>query len=124
MRRSNGGYLGDPFDFVAAYGIVEDVWYIIAAAGILRKQRVMLHPGHEGSKYGPYREAWDLLKNGTWIKQNPGIRGYRHGGVVGIFPCRLDWRFHTTFPHRCEFPTASPMIYWPPVLFQRGILPP
>jgi len=65
VRRSNGGYLGDPFDFVAAYGIVEDVWYIIAAAGILRKQRVMLYPGHEGSKYGPYREAWDLLKNGT-----------------------------------------------------------
>jgi len=53
VRRSNGGYLGDPFDFVAAYGIVEDVWYIIAAAGILRKQRVMLHPGHEGSEYGP-----------------------------------------------------------------------
>jgi hypothetical protein len=33
VRRSKGVYLGDPFDFVAAYVIAEDVGYIIPAAG-------------------------------------------------------------------------------------------
>ena len=69
VRRSNGIYVGDPFDFVVALVIPEDVWYVIPAVKILGKCNVTLYPGREGTKYAPYSEAWDLLKGGNRIPQ-------------------------------------------------------
>ena len=55
--------MGDPFDFVAAYLIPEDLWYIIPAERFAGQGSIALYPGLKKSKYGPYREAWDLLKS-------------------------------------------------------------
>lgn len=55
-------YRGDPFDYLAAYVIPEDAWYLIPWDDIRDLGAVMLSPWLKRSKYEPYREAWDLLK--------------------------------------------------------------
>jgi hypothetical protein len=52
------------FDFLAAYVITKDVWYIIPASLIIRRRTVAirLYPSKPNSKYAPYKEAWDLLR--------------------------------------------------------------
>ena len=62
VRGSRGPYRGDAFDFLAAYLIPEDVWYIIPAAKFLGQGSIALYPELKDSKYGPYREAWHLLR--------------------------------------------------------------
>jgi hypothetical protein len=65
VRDSHGGpYAGDPFDFVAAYVIPEDIWYIIPAERIRGQGNVGLYPWLKKSKYGEYKEAWHLLREG------------------------------------------------------------
>jgi hypothetical protein len=61
-------YMGNPykkgdFDFLAAYVIPEDVWYIIPAKLVVkgRMGMIILTPGSAGHKYEPYMEAWHLL---------------------------------------------------------------
>ncbi len=49
------------FDFLAAYVIWDDAWYIIPAEMILGQARVTVYPQSGKSKYAPYREAWHLL---------------------------------------------------------------
>jgi len=61
VRGSKGPYKGNPFDFLAAYVIPEDVWYIIPAAKFKMQGSVALYPRLSGSKYDVYKEAWHLL---------------------------------------------------------------
>ena len=61
VRGCRGPYVGDPFDFVAAYLIPEDLWYIIPAEKIRGQGSIALYPKLKKSKYGRYREAWHLL---------------------------------------------------------------
>jgi PD-(D/E)XK endonuclease len=56
-----GAYAGNPFDFVAAYLLLEDVWYIIPAKFFRGKTVASLFPRYRRSKYEPFREAWHLL---------------------------------------------------------------
>jgi PD-(D/E)XK endonuclease len=49
------------FDFLAAYVIYEDAWYIIPAEEILGQAWVTVYPQSAKSKYAKYREAWHLL---------------------------------------------------------------
>lgn len=65
VRPSRGGYVGDPFDFVAIYVVPEDMWFIIPLAVVLGRKSVALYVGLETSKYAPYRENWGLLKDGV-----------------------------------------------------------
>jgi hypothetical protein len=60
-RGSQGAYPPRAFDFVAAYVIPEDVWYIIPEEIIQGKTTIVVCPGLEGTRYEPYREAWKLL---------------------------------------------------------------
>lgn len=62
VRACRGPYKGDAFDFVAAYLIPEDLWYIIPTKKILGRWTVTLHPNLEGSKLDCYKEAWHLLR--------------------------------------------------------------
>ena len=57
-------YQPGEFDFLAAYVITEDVWYIIPARLIIRRNTVAirLYPSKPTSKYAPYKEAWHLLR--------------------------------------------------------------
>jgi len=57
----NGAYEGDPFDFIAAYLILEDIWYIIPARMMRGQSSVGLYPRLKWSKYERFREAWHLL---------------------------------------------------------------
>ncbi len=62
VRSGRGAYTGDPFDFVAAYLVPEDLWYILPAALCVGHTELAIHPASQKSKYWPYREAWNLLK--------------------------------------------------------------
>jgi PD-(D/E)XK nuclease superfamily protein len=61
VRGSNGPYQGDPFDYLAAYVIQEDLWYIIPAELVVGQGSIALYPRLKGAKYEPYKEAWHLL---------------------------------------------------------------
>jgi PD-(D/E)XK endonuclease len=77
-RQPNGGYVcgvhpspgselykrGD-FDFLAAYIVPDDVWYIIPSEVIFRRKKtsISLLEGSLTSEWAPYREAWGLLRN-------------------------------------------------------------
>jgi len=62
VRGSDGPYEGDPFDYLAAYIFQEDVWYIIPAELVVGQGSIALYPKLKGAKYGPYKEAWHLLR--------------------------------------------------------------
>ncbi|HKV77927.1 MAG TPA: group I intron-associated PD-(D/E)XK endonuclease [Candidatus Sulfotelmatobacter sp.] len=65
VRGSDGPYEGDPFDFLAAYIFQEDMWYIIPAQLVVGQGSIALYPEHERAKYGPYKEAWQLLQRAS-----------------------------------------------------------
>ena len=75
VRGSNGPYVGDVFDYLAAYVIPMDVWYIIPAERIRGQGSIALYPKLEKSKYGPYREAWELLRGTVEIEAMAGEEG-------------------------------------------------
>jgi hypothetical protein len=52
----------DQIDFVAAYIIPLDLWYILPALVTTRLHgHISLSPHRKGHKYEPYLEAWYLL---------------------------------------------------------------
>jgi len=62
VRGSEGPYQGDPFEYLAAYVFQEDLWYIIPAALVVGQGSIALYPKLKCAKYGPYKEAWHLLR--------------------------------------------------------------
>ena len=52
------------FDFLAAYVITKDLWYIIPAGLVIHGNRsgIRLYTSDPTSKYAPYKEAWHLLR--------------------------------------------------------------
>jgi hypothetical protein len=62
MKDSKGPYKKGSFEFVAAYVIPENVWFIIPEKKVRGKWSVGLYPKLERSKYWEYKEAWDLLR--------------------------------------------------------------
>jgi hypothetical protein len=75
VRGGSGPYKRNAFDFIAAYLIPEDLWYIIPAKKILGRGSVTLHPKLDGSKLDCYKEAWHLL------------RGERAGSLERVLGC-------------------------------------
>jgi hypothetical protein len=63
VRGGHRPYIGDVFDFLAAFLIPEDVWYIIPAELVQGQGCVTLYPSLEKSKYAAYKEAWHLLRS-------------------------------------------------------------
>jgi hypothetical protein len=78
VRGCPGPYRGDAFDFVAAYLIPEDVWYIIPAEKMRGQGGIALYPKLKKAKYEPYREAWHVLRG-----ERPGGTGGWDRGVCG-----------------------------------------
>ena len=64
VRGWKGKYTGDPFDFVAAYLIPLDLWYILPGDSFKMQGSVGLYPNLKKSKYGRFKEAWHLLRGG------------------------------------------------------------
>ena len=58
-------YTADDIDFVVAYVVTEDAWYVIPVEAIAGRRQIRLYPGGRGKKSGgyfeTYREAWHLI---------------------------------------------------------------
>jgi hypothetical protein len=50
------------FDFLAAYIIPEDIWYIFPSLVVSKRINLWLAPHKKDHRYECYREAWKLLK--------------------------------------------------------------
>jgi hypothetical protein len=61
VRGGHKPYPPGSFDFLAAYVVPENAWYIIPEKEILGQEGVTLYPKSPDSKYEEYREAWYLL---------------------------------------------------------------
>ena len=62
---SHKAYRAGAFDFVAAYVVLEDLWYIIPAKLIRGKKSICLCTEGAEAKYEEYREAWHLLRQAS-----------------------------------------------------------
>jgi hypothetical protein len=71
LKDSRGPYKKNSFDFVAAFVIPEDVWFILPEKLVRGMWSVGLYPKLESAKYREYQEAWVLLS----------------GEVAGAIPC-------------------------------------
>jgi hypothetical protein len=71
LKDSKGPYKKNSFDFVAAYVIPEDVWFVLPEKKVRGMWSVGLYPKLERSKYYGYKEAWHLLQGGKpgWVAQ-------------------------------------------------------
>jgi hypothetical protein len=100
MKDSTGPYKEGSFEFVAAYVIPEDVWFILPEKIVRGMWSVGLYPKLEGSKYSGYKEAWHLLsgeKPGWVARIEARAEEYLPGKRVPqrLKPCSLtdaDWR--------------------------------
>ena len=62
LKDSKGPYKKNSFDFVAAYVIPEDVWFVLPEKVVRGMWSVGLYPKLEAAKYREYQEAWYLLR--------------------------------------------------------------
>jgi hypothetical protein len=68
LKDSKGPYKKNSFDFVAAYVIPEDVWFVLPEKVVRGMWSVGLYPKLETAKYREYQEAWHLLRG-----ESPGF---------------------------------------------------
>jgi hypothetical protein len=61
-------YSAEEIDFIAAYVVPHDAWYIIPVFEIVSRAHIRLYPEgakrNDGALFEKYREAWDLLRLG------------------------------------------------------------
>ena len=61
---SNGhAYTPHQIDFIAAYVIPTDTWYILPIEATNGQPDILVTPHNERSKYEKYREAWHLFQH-------------------------------------------------------------
>jgi hypothetical protein len=70
-RGSHGAYPAGAYDFLAAYVIPEDVWYIIPEDFVRGMTTIVVVM--EKGRYAGYREAWKLLAGGE-VEEVGGTR--------------------------------------------------
>jgi len=77
LKCNNKKYREGSFDFVAAYAILEDTWYIVPEKAIRGLGSICLCSTMP--KYEKYREAWDLLREASEeespLKPTSGLNG-------------------------------------------------
>jgi hypothetical protein len=61
VRGGHTFYPSGSFDFLAAYVVTENAWYIIPEETIQGQESVSLYPKLPKARYEKYREAWHLL---------------------------------------------------------------
>ena len=69
LKSNNKKYRAGSFDFLAAYAILEDTWYIVPEKAIRGLGAISLCS--TVPKYEQYREAWQLLRKGSGIDESP-----------------------------------------------------
>ena len=70
VRGGHRAYDTGSFDFLAAYVVPEDAWYIIPAKLIHGKECITLYPNSPTAKYERYREAWALLREAAKLNEH------------------------------------------------------
>jgi len=65
VKRNNKAYSRGSFDFVAAYVIPEDAWYIVPVDKFAGRVTLILCSNSGEAKYEEYREAWHLLREAS-----------------------------------------------------------
>jgi len=63
LKTNNVKYEAGSFDFLAAYAILEDTWYIVPEKAIRGRSAISLCSTMP--KYEQYREAWNLLREAS-----------------------------------------------------------
>ena len=63
------------FDFLAAYVVFENAWYIIPEDKIQGKRALTFYPKSKKAKYEKYREAWHLLEPDPIPRHIDSIQG-------------------------------------------------
>jgi len=95
LRGANHRYTKDDFDFLAAYIVPLDLWYVIPSdAAISGRDKLCLTPESPKNKYQSYREAWHLLKekrcsvtaNDADLCFRRGCQGRLTQGAAGTSP--------------------------------------
>jgi len=66
---SHKPYRRGSFDYLAAYVIPEDVWYIIPARLVFGLRSISLCTVGGEAKYEEYREAWSLLRKASEVSE-------------------------------------------------------
>jgi hypothetical protein len=61
VRSGNKPYARGSFDFLAAYIVFEDAWYIIPEEDVQGMENISLHTETNRANYEKYREAWHLI---------------------------------------------------------------
>jgi hypothetical protein len=68
-------YSAHEIDFIAAYVVPHDAWYIIPVFEIVSRAHIRLYPEgakrNDGTLFEKYREAWDLLRLGRARSPEP-----------------------------------------------------
>jgi len=68
-RRPVVRYSAREIDFIAAYVVPHDAWYIVPLFEVASCTQILLYPDgtkrHNGARFEKYREAWDLLRLGA-----------------------------------------------------------
>jgi len=62
IANNRGPYTPDQIDFIAAYVIPADTWYILPIKATHRQPEILLSPHRKTSKHQKFKEAWHLLK--------------------------------------------------------------
>jgi len=70
IRKQGKAYRRGSFDFVAAYVVPEDAWYIIPVSEIRGRECVTLCSKSEHNKNEKYREAWHLLREAAELGED------------------------------------------------------
>jgi hypothetical protein len=69
QQKSGVAYSPHEIDFIAAYVVAHDAWYIIPVAEIASLAHIRLYPEgakrQDGAHFEKYRDAWDLLRQGA-----------------------------------------------------------
>ena len=59
----SGAYFRSDIDFLVAFIIPEEIWYVIPIEEVEGQQGIALEPRRRTNKYFRYMEAWHLLRN-------------------------------------------------------------
>jgi hypothetical protein len=95
--RGSKPYPPGSFDFLAAYIVFEDAWYIIPEEEVLGMDNITLHTGSSWENYEKYREAWHLLRAaaGAVPGRIDSIQGCAEECSTGAMPPQA----YTKVPH-------------------------
>jgi len=74
-------YTSEEIDFLVAYIVAEDAWYVVPVAAFAPRHKLTLYPSgclkKNGGRYEKYREAWESMK------EEPGDRDLASSRVLG-----------------------------------------